>query len=211
MAKDFYLKKGPNISGPFSPDDLRQMLLRGEIHRTSPCRQGETGGWLTVYDLVPCARWGHSLVLAQAGDGGSHPATADRGRGRAVFLIVAVVCIVAALALLGFLVISLLPAPRLFPSPEEAMRSPESAAASFNALILGAIMLQAFLVVFILGVGLLVFAFWLWMLITILTREPPGHDKIVWTIVAIIIPPVGSLLYFFIRYPKVKRTTIASA
>jgi hypothetical protein len=48
-------------------------------------------------------------------------------------------------------------------------------------------------------VGLLVFAFWLWMLIDCLTNSRlKGADKIVWALVIIFLPCIGSLIYYFI-------------
>jgi hypothetical protein len=48
------------------------------------------------------------------------------------------------------------------------------------------------------------FAFWLWMLVECLTREPSeGNDKLIWALVIIfVVPPVGAAVYFFIRRPE---------
>lgn len=207
MAKDLYLQKGPNISGPFSLDDLRQMLLRGDVHRDSPCRQGEAGRWLTVYDFVPSARWGRSLAQLQVGSAAVAPAAATTGNGRTLLLVAAVVCSVAALGLVLFLLTNLVPTPMSFSSPGAAARPPSIPGDGLMALAFGLFALPFVVMAFGFAVSLIVFVFWLWMLVTLLTREPPGPDKIVWTIVVIILPPIGSLLYFFLRYPAVKRTT----
>jgi hypothetical protein len=45
--------------------------------------------------------------------------------------------------------------------------------------------------------------FWLWMLIDCLMNESgEGNDKLIWVLVIIFIPLVGSLLYFFLQRPK---------
>jgi hypothetical protein len=49
------------------------------------------------------------------------------------------------------------------------------------------------------ALGLLAFAFWLWMLIDALTKEPTTNEKILWAVVMILLPVVGSLIYFFVR------------
>lgn len=40
------------------------------------------------------------------------------------------------------------------------------------------------------------------MLISVVTTEPEGNDKIVWTILVVFTGPIGSLIYFFTRYGK---------
>jgi|SRR4051794_21617845 len=47
--------------------------------------------------------------------------------------------------------------------------------------------------------GLLAFAFWLWMLIDALTHEPTTNDKILWVLVIVLLPVLGSLIYFVVR------------
>ena len=47
--------------------------------------------------------------------------------------------------------------------------------------------------------GILCFIFWLWMLVDCL-KNPRlhGNEKLIWVLVVIILPFIGSLLYFFI-------------
>ena len=53
------------------------------------------------------------------------------------------------------------------------------------------------------AIGLACFAFWLWMLIHAITNKSIADtEKIVWVIVVIFLPFVGSLIYFFIGRPK---------
>lgn len=50
---------------------------------------------------------------------------------------------------------------------------------------------------------ILLFAFWIWTLIEILTKEPSeGNDKLVWLILVLFFHFIGSLLYCFIRRPE---------
>lgn len=51
-------------------------------------------------------------------------------------------------------------------------------------------------------IGLILFAFWLWMLIAVVTTEPEGSDKIVWTLVVVFTGPLGAAIYFFARHIK---------
>jgi hypothetical protein len=47
------------------------------------------------------------------------------------------------------------------------------------------------------------FAFWLWMLIHAITNKGLGDgEKIVWVLVIIFLPFIGSIIYFFIGRPK---------
>jgi hypothetical protein len=47
------------------------------------------------------------------------------------------------------------------------------------------------------------FAFWLWMLIHAITNKGlPDGEKIVWVLVIIFLPLIGSIIYFFIGRPK---------
>ena len=53
--------------------------------------------------------------------------------------------------------------------------------------------------------GLAVFAtmFWIWVLVDCITKEPSeGNDKIVWTLVILLAPLIGALLYYFVRRPE---------
>ncbi len=44
-------------------------------------------------------------------------------------------------------------------------------------------------------------AFWLWMLIECLTREPSGIEKLIWTVVILGTYVLGAVLYFTLRRP----------
>jgi hypothetical protein len=51
--------------------------------------------------------------------------------------------------------------------------------------------------------GLACFAFWIWMLVHAITNKGlPDGEKVVWVLVIIFLPFIGSILYFFIGRPK---------
>ncbi len=54
------------------------------------------------------------------------------------------------------------------------------------------------------ALSLVGFAFWLWMLVECLTKEPSvGNDKLIWALVIIFVSPlIGALIYFFVRRPE---------
>lgn len=46
-------------------------------------------------------------------------------------------------------------------------------------------------------------ALWIWILVDCVVNEPnQGNDKVVWLLLIILLPFIGSLLYFFIRRPQ---------
>jgi hypothetical protein len=52
-------------------------------------------------------------------------------------------------------------------------------------------------------ISLACFAFWLWMLIHAITNKGLSDgEKIVWVLVVIFLPLIGSIIYFFIGRPK---------
>ena len=55
------------------------------------------------------------------------------------------------------------------------------------------------------GLSLALFAFWLWMLIHAITNKGLRDvEKVVWVIVIIFLPFLGSLIYFFLGRPKAR-------
>jgi hypothetical protein len=69
------------------------------------------------------------------------------------------------------------------------------------SIIGGAFALLGFLIAG--ALGLACFAFWLWMLIHSITNKGLADgEKIVWVLVIIFLPFIGSILYFFIGRPK---------
>jgi hypothetical protein len=50
--------------------------------------------------------------------------------------------------------------------------------------------------------GLSLLAFWLWMLVDALTREPSADDRLVWTLVICLTQLLGAALYYLLRYRR---------
>ncbi len=55
----------------------------------------------------------------------------------------------------------------------------------------------------ILVVSLVAMAFWIWMLVDCVTKEPSdGNDKTTWTLVIALTGAIGALIYYFVRRPE---------
>ena len=66
-------------------------------------------------------------------------------------------------------------------------------------------LLELFFLLPLLGLGLLAFGFWLWMLVDCATKESStGNDKLVWVLILLGLNLLGALLYCFIRRPRRK-------
>jgi hypothetical protein len=53
------------------------------------------------------------------------------------------------------------------------------------------------------GLGVALFAFWIWMLIDCIQNEPSeGNDKIVWLLVILLLQWIGAVIYFLVRRPQ---------
>jgi len=71
----------------------------------------------------------------------------------------------------------------------------------FAGIISGAFGLMFGLISAVIGIAL--FAFWLWMLIhAIQNKGLSDGEKVVWVLVIIFLPVIGSILYFFIARPR---------
>jgi len=67
-----------------------------------------------------------------------------------------------------------------------------------------------FLILFLVTVGLLVFAFWIWMLIdAIQNKGLTDGEKVGWVLAIVFLHFIGALLYFFIGRPKRKTPLMA--
>jgi hypothetical protein len=67
-----------------------------------------------------------------------------------------------------------------------------------------------FLILFLVTVGLLVFAFWIWMLIdAIQNKGLTDGEKVGWVLAIVFLHFIGALLYFFIGRPKRKTLLVA--
>ena len=64
-------------------------------------------------------------------------------------------------------------------------------------------LLELFLLLPLLGLGLLALGFWLWMLIDCVTKESStGNDKVCWLLILLGLNLLGALLYCFVRRPR---------
>jgi hypothetical protein len=53
------------------------------------------------------------------------------------------------------------------------------------------------------AIALACFAFWLWMLVECVTKEPDtGNNKICWVLIIVFAHIVGALIYCFVRRPR---------
>jgi len=52
---------------------------------------------------------------------------------------------------------------------------------------------------FVLLLTIALFVFWIWMLVDCLTSAMPTNEKILWAVVMLVVPLVGSLIYFFVK------------
>jgi hypothetical protein len=60
-----------------------------------------------------------------------------------------------------------------------------------------------FIFFFLLPLGLALFAFWIWMLISaIQNRGLTEGEKIAWVLVIALLHVLGAILYFFVGHPK---------
>lgn len=56
-----------------------------------------------------------------------------------------------------------------------------------------------FLIFFAISIGILILAFWLWMLIDCLKRDfKKDYEKIVWVLVIIFLHILGAVIYYFV-------------
>ena len=57
--------------------------------------------------------------------------------------------------------------------------------------------------IFLWGLGALVFVFWIWMLVHAITNKGLSDvEKIVWVLVVLFLHFLGALIYFFVGRPK---------
>jgi len=51
--------------------------------------------------------------------------------------------------------------------------------------------------------GFVALAFWIWMLVDCVTKEPSeGNDKIIWVLIIVLLSWVGALIYLIVRRPQ---------
>lgn len=62
---------------------------------------------------------------------------------------------------------------------------------------------EVFVLFIVLGIGVFGTAFWIWMLVDCLTKEPSeGNDRLVWVIVVVFTHFIGAAIYFLVRRPQ---------
>jgi hypothetical protein len=54
------------------------------------------------------------------------------------------------------------------------------------------------------GMELIGLAFWIWMIYECATRERNSTEKILWLLLVVLAPVIGSLVYFFLRVVKIR-------
>lgn len=54
------------------------------------------------------------------------------------------------------------------------------------------------------GLEILGLLFWIWMIYECATRERNSAEKILWLLLVILAPVIGSLVYFLVRVAKIR-------
>ena len=54
------------------------------------------------------------------------------------------------------------------------------------------------------GLGIIGLLFWLWMIYECATREPNSTEKVLWLLLVVLAPVIGSLIYFLVRVVKIR-------
>ncbi len=54
------------------------------------------------------------------------------------------------------------------------------------------------------GMEMIGLAFWIWMIYECATREPNSSEKILWLLLVVLAPVIGSLIYFLVRVVKIR-------
>lgn len=215
----FFLQINGQTEGPFSVEEVEDLHGAGRVNRGTPCRsEGGSGEWSSIYNLVPSAIWVTHPQNRPPRISNDPPER--RGFSKNILWIVLVFAVVLLLSL-PLLVIAVEGLVYKESKPQLQALVPQSltdhrgsginsanldgmnrqideSARTFAGLLGFVLVLQISLTI----LGLVSFAFWIWMLITVVTTEPEGSDKVVWTILVVFTGPIGALIYFFARYRK---------
>jgi hypothetical protein len=72
-------------------------------------------------------------------------------------------------------------------------------------------LIYGIVVLFVVFLGFVSFAFWIWMLVDCLKYErPDGADKLVWILVIVFLHWVGGLIYYYVRrQPRIEAKAIS--
>ena len=69
-----------------------------------------------------------------------------------------------------------------------------------GSIFAAGLLIQIVIALAFMTIGVLLLAFWIWMLVDCLKYESSeGNDKIVWTLVIIFTNWIGAMIYFFVR------------
>jgi len=217
----FFLQINGQSKGPFTVEEIEDLHGAGRVNRSTPCQPEGKGDWSSIYNLVPTAIWVTSPRNKPVAVRGDPP---DRSALPKNILWIGLSCMLAlALLIPVFLIVSdqvaskerttrlqaPAPPPVFYNDPagmqravhtdiEKLNKQMEASTNAFLGFLGFALIVQVFLAI----IGLMLFAFWLWMLITVVTTEPEGSDKIVWTLLVVFTGPIGAAIYFFARHIK---------
>ncbi len=64
---------------------------------------------------------------------------------------------------------------------------------------------EILILAFVILIPLVILVLWIWTLVDIIKSEFAGSNKIVWTIIVLLLPLIGMILYYFIgKNQKIK-------
>ncbi len=215
----FFLQLNGQTEGPFTVEEIEDLHGSGRVNRSTPCRPDGKGDWSSIYNLVPTAIWVTSPRNKPAQMKCDPP---DRSGLPKKILWIGLFCVIAlALVIPIFGIVAeeiaskdritrlQAPAPPLLAAdplrPNALQNSLNELHKPFEEFQREMKRLedrQFYVTITFLVVSVPLFAFWLWMLITVVTTEPEGSDKIVWTLVVVFTGPIGAAIYFFARHTK---------
>lgn len=206
----FHLRINGREVGPLDRKQVRDLFAQKKVGRTTPCRLANSNEWLSVYDLVPSAIWGaesSTSTFQQAETQDTKPSTFRR----TAYLSLAAICGIGALLLFFALVGAIIPSGPL--TPRHSPRSngvlaagslgaePSGDGIEALASIIAAVITLGYLgILASFVIGIILSAFWVWMLSHAATKEPPGPDKITWVLIIVLTGPIGATIYFFARF-----------
>ncbi len=215
----FFVEIQGRTEGPFGVEEVELLHGAGRINRSTRCRAEGKGEWSSIYNLVPTAIWVTSPVRAPVRLS-VDPPTRTKLSSDAIWIGASILIALLILIPIGGMLMEELsrkeqveqartPAP---PPPDlsdidsvnrSANHMADSFTQSLNHVVdemAAAHRREVALTAVFSVIGLILFAFWLCMLIQVVTKEPEGSDKIVWTLVVVFTGPIGAGIYFIVRY-----------
>lgn len=215
----FFVEIEGRSQGPFTVEQVEALHGAGRINRSTRCRPEGKGEWSSIYNLVPTAIWVTSPVHEPV----RFASLSTRSRKiseNAVWIGASIIVALLIFIPIGGMLIEELgrkdeieqartpaPPPPTFSDVDSAKRSANHIADSFTQSLdhvvdemAAAHRREVALTAVFSIIGLILFAFWLWMLVQVVTKEPEGNDKVVWTLVVVFTGPIGAAIYFIVRY-----------